>query len=337
MRSSAIFSLPGQDQWHYLSGEATFIPFDKIAEFSNGFYAVPFDTGTELVFIPGAAKNISLTELENTLQEMEEALPAFAEIKIPGHDHLLPLLGNAISALQKGDYEKLVIATCRKVTNVKINLAATLYQLRAELPHTFICLMYDAKYGTWLSASPELLLAKDGSAFTSFALAGTKKKAEDFSEKEQQEQKIVTRYIGDTLKKNCDASEIMMEDEVLSFGELKHLLTTIHFRSAKTAAEITRALHPTPAVCGMPKQAAMNFLLDHEEFDRGLYCGFWGYVQNNQLLRFYVNLRTLQLFRETMLSYAGAGITAQSNAEKESEEIGQKMNSMIKRVQTSAR
>jgi isochorismate synthase len=87
-------------------------------------------------------------------------------------------------------------------------------------------------------------------------------------------------------------------------------------------------LHPTSAVCGLPKEPATVFIRQQEGYDRSYYSGFLGPVQVDGESHIFVNLRCMQLFEDTALLYAGAGITADSEPDKEWQETKLKMDTM---------
>ena len=87
-------------------------------------------------------------------------------------------------------------------------------------------------------------------------------------------------------------------------------------------------LHPTSAVCGLPKEPALQFILENEGFDRSYYSGFLGPVNSATGTHLYVNLRCMELLEKEAILYAGAGITAESNPEKEWQETQHKMQTM---------
>ena len=92
-----------------------------------------------------------------------------------------------------------------------------------------------------------------------------------------------------------------------------------------------KLLHPTSAVCGMPKESASKFLKDHEDFDREFYSGYIGPVNIRAETSIYVNLRCAKINESKGILYAGAGVTRDSNPEKEWLETELKM-STIKEV-----
>jgi isochorismate synthase len=89
-------------------------------------------------------------------------------------------------------------------------------------------------------------------------------------------------------------------------------------------------LHPTSAVCGMPLEKARTFLAEQEGYDRTFYSGYLGPVNINREIHIFVNLRCMQLRDENAILYAGAGVTADSSAEKEWEETEMKMNTLLR-------
>jgi len=89
-----------------------------------------------------------------------------------------------------------------------------------------------------------------------------------------------------------------------------------------------KLLHPTSAVCGMPLEPALDFLRDHEGYDREFYSGFLGPVNLEGASSLFVNLRCMQLFETSARVYAGAGVTADSDPEKENEEVDMKIQTL---------
>ena len=87
-------------------------------------------------------------------------------------------------------------------------------------------------------------------------------------------------------------------------------------------------LHPTSAVCGMPKDEAMKFVLEIEDFPRELYSGYLGPVNFDGETHIFVNLRCAKITESEVSFYAGAGITEDSNPEKEYLETELKMQSL---------
>ena len=100
-------------------------------------------------------------------------------------------------------------------------------------------------------------------------------------------------------------------------GPLAHLKTDIHFSSTAPTNFWLTALHPTPAVCGLPRAAALRFIAEHTPFDRRLYSGRMGiaFPDGNEI--HFVNLRCMQVFEDHVEIHVGGGIVAGSSAEDE--------------------
>ena len=111
---------------------------------------------------------------------------------------------------------------------------------------------------------------------------------------------------------------------------MEHLRTDFFLEKAQGVSfrDLALALHPTPAVCGLPKKEAMERILSTESLDRRYYSGFIGLMQEDAA-SFYVNLRCLKLHAGGVRLYAGGGILAQSKLESEWKETCHKMCTML--------
>ena len=116
--------------------------------------------------------------------------------------------------------------------------------------------------------------------------------------------------------------------EHFNAGELIHLKTTIEFIApAAKRLLLAEILHPTPAVVGFPKDEAIRFIMDHENYNREIYAGYIGPISKDTMDVF-VNIRCMQWRPEYALVYAGAGITLASNANLEWEETENKLRTI---------
>ena len=183
--------------------------------------------------------------------------------------------------------------------------------------------------GTWLAATPELLLKSKHNTINTVALAGTKTPNENWTEKEKEEQHIVLLEILKVLQKNNCAEVHHSETYTADAGKIQHLKTDISSvtNNKDDWKKILFDLHPTPAVCGLPTEKAKTFILANEKHDRSLYTGFVGLVEENTQ-QFYVNLRCMQLTTTKANLYVGGGITAPSNLDREWEETERKSGTL---------
>lgn len=230
-------------------------------------------------------------------------------------------------AIERCDTEgsKIVLSRAEDHVQSPGKLGDWLIKLRKTFPHAFIYLLHTAEFGTWLGASPELLIEQNGENFRAVSLAGTRWNEDPFTEKEIGEQATVTQSIIDSLE--VPWLEFGDRQEV-SYGKLRHLQTDVRWTSEAPLLGYANRLHPTPAVCGFPKDVAYEFIRSHEHHDRRLYTGYLGFINPRESGHLFVNLRCMQLFRDRIRFYAGGGINALSDPAEEWEETVRKMEAM---------
>jgi len=180
----------------------------------------------------------------------------------------------------------------------------------------------------WLGATPEQLLKVDKKNISTVSLAGTQLYVDNkeviWKEKEKEEQLFVTQFIEANL--NSYSSSIQKtEPYTARAGNLLHIKTDIKAvkKNNVLLSEIITALHPTPALCGLPKIEAKKFIMDNEGYERKFYSGFLGEInkdfETNETDKsdIFVNLRCMELKEKTADLFIGGGITKESNASSE--------------------
>lgn len=246
------------------------------------------------------------------------------------------------AALCAGDLQKVVLARrSTRPSTLDTDADAAMERLFltacARYPHMYIALIQSPACGTWLTATPEVLLQHNGAAWHTMALAGTLKAGDaqcTWSEKNIKEQRYVADYIEDTLR-YCTTSLTVSEAHDLRAAALLHRCTDFHFQldDAGGIGRLLARLHPTPAVCGMPKTAARRFILARETAPRKYYSGFTGPLRlpvdglagHTHL---FVMLRCMQILPQECHLYAGGGLLAESDEQSEWEETEAKMAAM---------
>lgn len=208
-------------------------------------------------------------------------------------------------------------------------------------PRLMIILFSTPQTGTWIIASPEILVEGSAGNYHTVALAGTMPYSEgylDWSDKNKAEQHIVEEYIENTLSVSC--SDILKDGPItMRAGNLAHLRTDFrfHLHPETMLGSLVSRLHPTPAVCGLPKHEAREFILCNEGIDRRYYSGFAGPVGINDETHLYVSLRCAELFPtpntqhpspHQAILYAGGGIMPGSQCEAEWQETESKMKTI---------
>jgi isochorismate synthase len=174
------------------------------------------------------------------------------------------------------------------------------------------------------------------------ALAATQPLTAEFTprtaiwrQKEIEEQALVARYIVNCFKQLRLREYHETGPRTVIAGQLLHLRTDFevnlnHVPFPSLGTDMLRLLHPTSAVGGMPKAAAMDFLQKHEGYDRAYYSGFLGPVNVAApgIARLYVNLRCLQVRADEAILYAGTGLTVDSDPEREWQETEMKLQTV---------
>ncbi len=227
---------------------------------------------------------------------------------------------------------KVVLSRCMQQEVLRFDPTLFFENLCNAYPQAFVYVVSSAQTGTWIGASPELLLQLDGNTCKTVALAGTRPASTTgpWPHKETDEQQQVERYIENVLTQQQLAFKKHGPQNRIT-GDLMHLCTEFEGSAlSNNNSSITRlleALNPTPAVCGMPRHQALDFISKHEGYYRNFYSGFTG-VMNNNKLNAYVNLRCLEWQNNQVTLFAGAGITKDSDAEAEYRETAAKMQAI---------
>ncbi|NJB69645.1 isochorismate synthase [Saonia flava] len=246
----------------------------------------------------------------------------------------IDLVTRAINEIKQGSFEKVVVSRKIEVPCDTAPLSLFLLLLK-RYKNTFCYIWYHPKVGLWIGATPETLLTANGKKFSTMSLAGTleyKANLEPvWGEKELNEQELVTQYISDNLRDNLKGMTVSKPESVRA-GNLWHLRSNISGEITIGLKETVEALHPTPAVCGLPKSNSKAFILTHENYDREYYTGFLGEVnfgEDSNESHLFVNLRCLKLVKSMAFIYVGGGITKASIPEKEWKETNIKAETML--------
>jgi len=214
--------------------------------------------------------------------------------------------------------------------------AALFKALDQAYPDAFVFALYIPDTGFWFGASPEPLLLSDQKNISTVSLAGTRKYRSDNTEanwgvKETEEQMIVTRYIDQIIERN-QITQVKKEGPGSYLaGKIEHLRTVFTFPANQLKAslpEFLKELHPTPSVCGLPKDEAMTIIRAVENHRREYYSGILGPINKNGEWDLFVNLRSMKVLPASLEYYLGAGITSGSDADDEWEETLNKMNTL---------
>ncbi|WP_299754781.1 isochorismate synthase [uncultured Pontibacter sp.] len=246
----------------------------------------------------------------------------------------------AVESIQAEQMEKVVLSRNRREPLPDgFSPVSAFMKMAAAYPRAFVSLVSVPGAGTWMGASPEILVSiNEQQIFHTMALAGTQTAVANVADaiwrqKEIEEQAMVERYILSCFKKLRLRDYTEVGPKTVVAGNLMHLRTDfkvnlkeVHFPTLGT--DMLELLHPTSAVCGLPKEPALAFIIAHEGYNRSYYSGYLGPVNSSSGSHLYVNLRCMQLQKHEAILYAGAGITEASDPQKEWQETQHKMQTM---------
>ena len=249
----------------------------------------------------------------------------------------------AVGAIEQGDISKVVLSRRVEVTTEIAPSAFELVDhLREAYPqcHVFVWQVGDAAF---IGATPELLLSKANGAVRVNPLAGTARRGEGdaddravgealmHSAKDRHEHALVVDDIAARLEPLVESLHIPAQPSLRRMATVQHLSTEIvgTVDSAMHPLQLVDALHPTPAVGGTPRAAALAFLDKIEGIDRGWYTGGIGWLTSDGAATFAIPLRCALINGRTSHLYAGAGIVAESRPEAELEETRLKFRPML--------
>jgi isochorismate synthase len=246
--------------------------------------------------------------------------------------------------IRSSELRKVVLArTLLLDAGRELDPRALLLRLRAVDPGCFAFAVSTAA-GVLVGASPELLVARSGLDVRANPLAGSAPRFGDpvadrasgrtllSSGKDREEHEIVAEAVEESLAPFCERLDRDPEPVLLGTANVWHLSTRFDGTLREPAAsvlELVGALHPTPAVCGSPREPALAAISEFESFDRGSYAGPIGWVDASGDGEWAIALRCAELRGTEARMFAGAGIVADSQPERELDETERKFRALL--------
>ncbi|MDP4723563.1 MAG: chorismate-binding protein [Crocinitomicaceae bacterium] len=246
-------------------------------------------------------------------------------------DYLLQAT-QVIADLTRGLADKIVLSRVKKASQALTDPKVLFEQLLQHYPNALIYYFHDTSLGTWMGASPEILMERTPTHWRTMALAGTKAAGEerDFTSKEYNEHAMVTEFIEGQLRQIPGAAVQVSELSTYSPGPVTHLLQELKWQMPQSVLPLLlKHLHPTPAVAGLPKKVAQQYLDVIESHERRLYTGIIG-RSTSGAEKLYVNLRCAEVCEHTLYCYVGGGFTPDSVPELEWEETENKSQTLLR-------
>jgi isochorismate synthase len=363
--SIALWRLPNQTIKHALLAEHyQFIKRDApIEDLPAGFLFAPYNREKESIFLPAdfafeiehdtlkapenpeAVRTLSWLNQHYTRQDHSKLNLHYSTSQTPetGKTNFVDLVGQSVLEIENGTFQKIVISRTKKINLTgAFNVINAFQKLCNTYPNALVSLVSIPGVGSWLGATPEVLVSlQDKTIFKTVALAGTKSfnnnvnlKTVAWTQKEIEEQALVERYIISCFKNIRLREYDEHGPKTIVAGNLMHLKSefTVDMKATnfpQLGSTMLHLLHPTSAVCGMPLGPALEFIKNHEGYDREFYSGYLGPVNINNNTSLFVNIRCMQLLDTHAICYAGAGITGDSSPDDEWAETELKLNTLL--------
>ena len=304
-----------------------------VVENSNNSAVSFFDfEGLEKVNFNGEIVEICVENLMKENISVEDLSLFNDENDIINKENYLKTIENIIKFINEFQLEKLVFSRRKAINFKEINLINSFRNLNKNYPNALSYLFLKDNI-CWIGAFSEVLgkYHKQSETFETMSVAGTLPLEKTWTNKEISEQITVTNYIENILKKyNTEVAISETKDHIS--GNIKHLKTEFSIKVKSDKVEnLIKELHPTPAVCGIPKDICREAISTFENSERELYAGYIK-VETEDILYYFVNLRCAKIYKNTALLYLGGGINKESSPENEWQETELKAEAIAKNL-----
>ena len=349
MMAYAFYRLPHADRYTRVEGVAQELSVCAQLDDASGFVVAPFEVTASqpiVVIRPDVVEECGLEEGNGTngtngangTNGSNRSYEAYAIDFANFHAQLL-----------QGTFRKIVLARCAdEPVGSSIDPRELFLRACQLYPRMFIALVYTPQSGLWLTATPEILLEGEAGKWRTIALAGTMQLHDDqlngegetvtWSTKNIEEQRIVATYIAECLEQfTNDFTE--EGPRTVRAANLVHLRSDFTFTlpDEHHLGSLLGQLHPTPAVCGLPKREAFRFIVRNEHTPRRYYSGFMGPLNipspitlhpSPRSTHLYVSLRCMNIETDCYHLYAGGGLLKDSQLDLEWAETEAKLQTM---------
>ena len=292
---------------------------------TDGFIISPFEKEGDILFYPFKKQ---LAHIPDDTSINLSSTSSSASLESPWNYQ--EYVAEAIRKIKSGVFTK-VVTSSRKIMKISVSAYSLFEKLVGKYPDAFVFLISTEEFGTWVGASPELLLQHESGKITSMSLAGTRPVDEDKTQwdfKNRIEQELVTRHIVEVLE-NAGLKCKVDAPETVRAGKLEHIRSRIECDASDALdyALLLKRLSPTPALGGFPQLPALDFI-KRKEGKRELYGGFAGPMDKSGNFDLFVLIRCAKLLGAEALLFAGGGITELSDPVEEDEEIRNKFGTI---------
>jgi menaquinone-specific isochorismate synthase len=291
---------------------------------------------------------IALVDIIDTYEQAMQSTPTILDMR-PASEWMA-LVADTMQGIQQGKYEKVVLARGVQVLlsgfTATFDIAATLQQLCQQYPDTYVFAIQRGER-FFVGATPERLVQARDRQIRTMALAGSAPRGASEEEdmqiglellqnrKNNAEHALVVAEVRDALLAHCTHVHTIEKPQLLKLKNVQHLKTPIvgELLQGRCILDVMAQLHPTPAVGGFPREAALTAIRDTEQLDRGWYAGPLGWIGASGHGEFAVALRSGLVDGNSATLFAGCGIVAASDPQSEYDESCLKLQVMLRGLQ----
>lgn len=324
--------------------------------------AIPFHAEEPVrLYVPKEVHRYEPLRVDAHNLQQEAERDSYSVRAVPEPERYKEGVNQVLERLQTGELEKVVLSRSLEVTlSHDVDVQRLLHRLLCQNTrgYTFAVplTMEQSASGdngvsaakgtaqTLIGASPELLVTKTGMQIKVNPLAGSAARSDDpaederraaqllRSEKDLHEHAVVIEAVVSALRPYCSKLHVPEGPSLVSTKTMWHLSTEISGEVADhdiSSLELALALHPTPAICGTPTEAARNVIREIEPFERGFFTGAVGWCDANGDGEWAVTIRCAEVEGRSLRLYAGAGIVVGSTAEAELAETSAKLRTLL--------
>jgi menaquinone-specific isochorismate synthase len=325
-----------------------FLPAWQVSKHLNGCTVV-----ANLVVDKATNITVTTNHLFQKLNRIRTIKPSFLDVttaiqtgyqreNMISPNHFKQVVASALQRIQAQTFDKIVLAHAIEVRLPQsFHLIHSLHHLRTVYPDCYIFAIGQGSQ-QFIGASPERLVALQNHQLLTDALAGSAPRGQTawedaslangllHSTKELYEHQIVTQFIAGQLAQ-FGLEPCLSPLRLRQLSNIQHLQTPISavVPSQVHLLDLVAALHPTPAVAGMPRKVACEYIRRYEPIDRGLYAAPIGWVDHQGNGEFAVGIRSALIEGCTARLFAGAGIVAGSNPDRELAEVELKLQALL--------
>lgn len=339
----AAFRTPGQpvQLWAQRTPDLETVDGTLLLGLNQVFLIAPFDLDRDHVPFIRADIELMFREIDPDITRLDECEgdPARPQVQAPAtaKADFIRAVEAAKQACTSRSIDKVVLSRVLD-TEMQADLLPELFTLAMQANNEiFVVMAHTPEHGLWMGASPERLVHEDMDHVRVDAIAATRpsesvpERISAWGAKELDEQEQVMCHVHSVFARMDLRNIVVRGPEVMEAGPVAHLRTVLEADLGETLlGNLILQLHPTPAVCGSPSDAAHAFLKVHEPHDRSLYAGFWGPWNADGSTELFVNLRCLRHQPGKAQLYVGAGITTGSDPEMEWAETARKADTWLR-------